>query len=115
MGSILIAFGDVKRGTEVAKVAELLLEKKNTKEMKSKVHYILEGFVNHWTCPLQGTLQPLLQGYKLGLETGDTESACYNRKCLSPIDWVQFDPHVSETNYSRYSWYPPLVCIPPTR
>ena len=36
--------------------------------------------VDHWTTPLQDGVQPLLEGYQVGLQSGDVESAAYNRE-----------------------------------
>jgi len=37
-------------------------------------------YSHHWTSPLHDTIEPLLKGYQVGFEVGDTDSACY---CLT--------------------------------
>lgn len=64
----------------MAKTVELLLAKPNMERMRSRSIFICEGMINHWTAPLQGILAPLLQGYQIGLQSGDLESAAINRK-----------------------------------
>lgn len=58
--------------------AELLLERPGMKQMKSSTSYRVNALVYHFTAPLQRGIQPLLQGYQWGLESGDIESACVN-------------------------------------
>lgn len=72
------AFGKFDEGEEMARTVELLLRKPGMQRMKSRSFYILEGFIRHWTCPLRATRGPLLNGYRVGLETGDVESAAFN-------------------------------------
>jgi len=86
------------------KVVDLILAKPNQgmDRMKSRSMYVCETMigkflciyyafldfpsglifytVDHWTTPLHGTLPPLLEGYQVGLRSGDVESAAYNRE-----------------------------------
>mmetsp|Transcript_39577 Transcript_39577/g.95158 ORF Transcript_39577/g.95158 Transcript_39577/m.95158 type:complete len:1108 (-) Transcript_39577:206-3529(-) len=71
-------FGDPKRGREMGKAAELLAQNPEMKMMKSRVLFCVQALVYHHTSSLQGTLRPLLEGYQIGLRTGDTESACWS-------------------------------------
>ena len=74
------AFGEFDRGREMGRAAELLLERKGMRDMISRIRFVNQGMIQHWTTPLKRTLQPLLDGYIIGLETGDTESAGWNSK-----------------------------------
>lgn len=71
-------FGDPKRGREMGRAGELIVQSSEMKRMKSRVLFHVHGINYHNTSPLQGTLRPMLEGYQVGLQTGDTESACWN-------------------------------------
>eukprot|EP00985_Skeletonema_marinoi_P033211 scaffold40730_cov139-Skeletonema_marinoi.AAC.1 len=43
----------------------------------SNTIFVTQTFCYHWTSPLQDTIEPLLKGYQVGLEIGDTVKACY--------------------------------------
>ncbi len=66
----------------MAKAVELLLSKPNASmnRMRSRSIHILESFIHHWSRPLHQTLPRLLEGYTVGLTSGDTEDAAMNRK-----------------------------------
>ncbi|EJK71876.1 hypothetical protein THAOC_06644 [Thalassiosira oceanica] len=79
-------FGNPKRGLEMARAAELILEKPGMNRIKSRTIFVCEGLIRHWTEPLRSTLDPLLRGYKIGLECGDGQSAGIN---LTPVIGLQ--------------------------
>jgi len=90
---LCVAFGEIKRGIEMSKAAELLLiNKPDRRRMKSRVTFHVEGFVYWWTRPIHESLQPLLQGYQVGIETGDIGSACYNLLFRTPLLWYAARP-----------------------
>ena len=62
----------------MGKAAELLAQNPEMKMVKSRVLFCVQALVYHHTSSLQGTLRPLLEGYQIGLRTGDTESACWS-------------------------------------
>lgn len=66
---------DINTGYEWGKLARNLVEKYNIKEIKSKVLTTIWGFINHWKRPLRDAINPLLEAYKTGIETGDLEFA----------------------------------------
>jgi predicted ATPase/signal transduction histidine kinase len=77
-GLILCAFAnDIEGGYRSGTIALNLLEKFSAKEFKAKVFNIVYSFVWHWKNHLQENLDPLLDGYQSGIETGDLEFAAY--------------------------------------
>eukprot|EP00984_Skeletonema_dohrnii_P035048 scaffold34601_cov142-Skeletonema_dohrnii-CCMP3373.AAC.4 len=42
--------------------------------------FLTHTYCHHWTSPLHDTIEPLLKGYQVGFEVGDTDSACF---CLA--------------------------------
>ncbi|MEH2357550.1 ATP-binding sensor histidine kinase [Nostoc sp.] len=67
--------GEIDFGYEFAQLAHLLLEHFNAKELKSRVYVGIYCCVWHWKEPLNNSLPFLREGYEVGLETGDLESA----------------------------------------
>ncbi len=77
-GYILSAFmGQIKRGTDFADLALVLHEKLDTKPLSASIYTVYYDLVKHWTMPLADTLEPLLKGFRLGMETGDAEFTSY--------------------------------------
>eukprot|EP00984_Skeletonema_dohrnii_P003657 scaffold1255_cov225-Skeletonema_dohrnii-CCMP3373.AAC.2 len=74
-------FGKPHEGREMAKAAELILEKPGMRSSAIRTVFITQSFCYHWTSPLQDTIAPLLEGYQIGLEIGDTSSACWCLVC----------------------------------
>ncbi|MEG4575720.1 AAA family ATPase [Microcoleus sp. N3A4] len=67
--------GEIDFGYECAQLAHLLLDRFNAKEMKARVYVGIYCSVWHWKEPLKNSLPFLREGYQVGLETGDLESA----------------------------------------
>ena len=74
------AFGKPREASEMARAVDLILAKPGLAKMKSRSTFMCEGYIHHWTNPIQSSLAPLLEGYQAGLRTGDTESAAFNRE-----------------------------------
>lgn len=75
---------------EMSKAVELMLANPNMARMKARSIHVRETFIHHWLMPLQGTFAPLLEGYQVGLTSGDIESAAMNRKCLLQFVLISF-------------------------
>eukprot|EP00985_Skeletonema_marinoi_P027532 scaffold22783_cov154-Skeletonema_marinoi.AAC.1 len=73
-------FGKTHEGLEMAKAAELILERPGMTSSASNTVFATQSCCYHWASPLQDTIAPLLEGYQIGLEIGDTDRACW---CLS--------------------------------
>ncbi|MBD2694685.1 AAA family ATPase [Anabaena catenula] len=71
------ALGDIESGYKFGNLALSLLTQLNAKETAAKTIYIVSAFIQHWQEHGKQTLEPLLEGYTLGLETGDLENATY--------------------------------------
>ncbi|HEY9638027.1 MAG TPA: AAA family ATPase [Coleofasciculaceae cyanobacterium] len=69
--------GDIESGCQFGKLALSLLNQLKAKEVKTRTMQIVYSFISHWHEPVSGTLQPLLEAYQSGLETGDLEYAAY--------------------------------------
>lgn len=78
LGIVKIAGGEYQAAGDFAGHALLLLDKLKSKKPESRTLYLSWFLLFPWTKPLPSTLKYLLQGYKVGMETGDTESAMWN-------------------------------------
>ena len=67
--------GEIDTGYEFGEMALLLLDRLNAFKLKSKTLFAVNCFIRHWKSPVKETLNPLLQAYTSGLETGDIEYA----------------------------------------
>jgi GAF domain-containing protein len=69
--------GDIETGYKFGNLALNLLERLNAKKVKARTIAIVNYFIRHWQEHGRQTLQPLLLGYSIGLETGDLEYGTY--------------------------------------
>ncbi|MGF1673839.1 MAG: AAA family ATPase, partial [Rivularia sp. (in: cyanobacteria)] len=73
-GLILSAFtGATARGYQFGQLGLTLMHKLSAPQLGAKITAIFDNCIRHWQDPLQTTLKPLLQGYQIGLQTGDLE------------------------------------------
>ncbi|BBD59007.1 two-component hybrid sensor and regulator [Nostoc sp. HK-01] len=78
-GLILCGFmGDIHAGYEFGQLSLKLLEKFQINAFKSRAYFIINSFIRHWKEPLQNIIPSLLEGYQIGLETGDWECVALN-------------------------------------
>ena len=40
--------------------------------------FVYNALVRHWVAPLKETIAPMLEGYRIGMETGDLDFAAFN-------------------------------------
>ncbi|MCL2932791.1 MAG: AAA family ATPase [Trichodesmium sp. MAG_R03] len=69
---------DIDTGYLFGRLACELLEKFHSKDQKSRVFQIVYNAIEHWKIHIRETFPHVLEGYKIGLETGDLEFAAYN-------------------------------------
>ncbi|BAY23936.1 serine/threonine protein kinase and signal transduction histidine kinase with GAF and PAS/PAC sensor [Calothrix sp. NIES-2100] len=69
--------GDIESGYEFGQLALRQLSQPDTQALKAKTLLSVNIFIIHWKKHFRETLQPLLEGYQSGLETGDSEFAAY--------------------------------------
>jgi len=70
--------GDIESGYEFGKLALSLLERLNANELKVRTSLTVNCFIKPWKLPAKETLKPLMDGYQMGLETGDLEYAAFS-------------------------------------
>lgn len=69
--------GEITAGAESGRLALRLLDVLEEKTCKARTLVTVNFFIAHWTVHLRETLDPLLEAYRSGLETGDFEYAGY--------------------------------------
>jgi PAS domain S-box-containing protein len=69
--------GDIESGYEFGQLALKQLSQPNTLPLKAKTLLSVNIFIAHWKQHSRETLQPFIEGYHSGLETGDLEFAAY--------------------------------------
>ncbi|MBW4618969.1 MAG: AAA family ATPase [Cyanosarcina radialis HA8281-LM2] len=70
--------GKIEDGYEFGKLALKLSENRSLDDIKVRVHHIFNGFIKHWKEPGKETLNPYRETYRMGIETGEVECACYS-------------------------------------
>jgi len=80
-GILLCLKGDLKGGNEFGDVALGFLEHPGMRETIARTLMIVHSCVYHWVHPIQQSIQPLLEGYRIGLENGDIEGAMLSLHC----------------------------------
>ncbi|MDJ0761412.1 MAG: AAA family ATPase [Myxococcota bacterium] len=78
-------FFDIENGYKWGKLAVDLVEKLQIKETKARVLLVFWFMINPWKNSIHESLDPLLETYKIGLETGDLEFSAHsaNTYCIS--------------------------------
>jgi PAS domain S-box-containing protein len=69
--------GNIELGYQFGQLALKLLSQPHTHALKARTLLIVNNSIIHWKEHARELLKPLLEGYQIGLETGDLESAAY--------------------------------------
>ncbi|MBD2164734.1 AAA family ATPase [Calothrix membranacea FACHB-236] len=97
--------GDIERGYKFGKLALNIVFKYNPKEVKARVMEVFNVLIRHWQDHNREALQPLLDTYSTGLETGDLEFASYALYSYSSFSYLigkeLTDLEMEMANYSN--------------
>jgi predicted ATPase len=78
VGLLLSCFmDDFAAGWKYAKNAIAMLKRLKCKEVESRTIFVAYTYPAQWIKPMQDCMKPLIKGYKVGLSTGDLQSAMY--------------------------------------
>ncbi len=69
---------DIENGYRFGMLGLRLMENHDARECKARTMFIFSGFIGHWKDHVRTTLAPLLEGYQVGLGTGDLEYAGFS-------------------------------------
>ena len=70
--------GDIDSGYQWGQLALMLLQRFDTRALKAKVNFLFNTFIRPWKEPTKAGLDPSIEAFQSGLETGDIEYACYS-------------------------------------
>ncbi|MBE9230089.1 serine/threonine protein kinase, partial [Phormidium sp. LEGE 05292] len=68
---------NIEMGYQFGQLALKLLSQPYTSALRARTLLLVNDFIIHWKKHTRELLKPLLEGYQIGLETGDLESAAY--------------------------------------
>jgi predicted ATPase/signal transduction histidine kinase/CheY-like chemotaxis protein/tRNA A-37 threonylcarbamoyl transferase component Bud32 len=69
--------GDIESGYEFGQLALRLLSQPNTHSLKARILTMVSHFIIPWKEHIRESLEPCLEAYQSGLESGDLEFAAY--------------------------------------
>ena len=72
------ALGDIERGYEFGRLSMELLKRLDNRDGQARGIMVYYTLVRPWKKSLRGSLKPLLDGYKIGLENGEQDFATLN-------------------------------------
>lgn len=77
---IVLAAGlfDFKGAIKFGKMGLKLVEKLGARDQEAKTIFVYNALVRHWKYPMKESIEPMLEGYRIGLETGDLGFATFN-------------------------------------
>ena len=65
-------------GVEYGKIGLALIDKLDARDQACKTIFTYNALVRHWKYPTKDSIEPMLEGYRIGLETGDLGFATFN-------------------------------------
>lgn len=77
-GVILCRLGDISLGYQFGQLAIRLLDKFQSRSLKSRVYAPFGYFIEHWKADLNSASGYLMESFKTGMQTGDLEYAGYS-------------------------------------
>ncbi len=82
-GLILCGLGDINTGYQFGQLALSLVNRFKAQELKSCTLFFINCFIRHWKEHIRETLQPFLEAYQIGMETGDLQYAAISAYCYA--------------------------------
>jgi PAS domain S-box-containing protein len=76
-GLLLVLIGEIVPGYQFASFALNLFKRYYTQELASKMYNVYFALISKWKSHMREALDPLLEAYQKGLETGDLEWAAH--------------------------------------
>ncbi|MCP4601486.1 MAG: AAA family ATPase [Proteobacteria bacterium] len=77
-GIILTALGDMEEAYKFGNLALKITDKYNAKELKPTIIFFYNALLRHWKEHIGKAAEAALEGYKIGIETGNLEYAALN-------------------------------------
>jgi predicted ATPase len=80
--------GKLGEGYKMGEVAKHLLSRLPNKASTSRTIFLIHQFLSHWVKPAFQGIKISYEGYIVGLQIGDVESALYNRMSAALFSWA---------------------------
>ncbi|WP_339135603.1 MAG: AAA family ATPase [Candidatus Electrothrix sp. GW3-4] len=98
------AFNNIKKGYQTGQAGLWVLEKFSSDALRAKVFASYYVTVHHWKRHAQESIQPLIEGCRYGLETGDLEFAGITlMHCSSYLCWLGHPLPIVEEQHKKFS------------
>ncbi len=69
---------DFRSAIAFGKMGLKLVEKLDARDQAARTVFVYNALVRHWKYPMKESIEPMIEGYKIGLETGDLGFATFN-------------------------------------
>lgn len=76
--ALISGFGDIDAGYRFGKLGMQLSERPSARKLRAAVIYVYNTQIRHWKEHYRNTIEPYLEGCRIGLETGDLLFAADN-------------------------------------
>ncbi|MBN1365669.1 MAG: diguanylate cyclase [Syntrophaceae bacterium] len=77
-GIVRATIFDFDGAIESGKMGLKLIDKLNAKAYECRAIFVYNALVRHWKFPTKDSIEPFMEGYKIGMETGDLGFATFN-------------------------------------
>ncbi|WP_293128170.1 ATP-binding sensor histidine kinase [Microcoleus sp. bin38.metabat.b11b12b14.051] len=100
---ILCRLGDISLGYQFGELAIRLLKRFPSGSIKSRVYAAFGSFIQHWKTDIELGLGYLMEGFQIGLETGDLEYVgyCIDVYCTYKL-WMGYPLNLVEEETGKY-------------
>ncbi|MBN1365182.1 MAG: AAA family ATPase [Syntrophaceae bacterium] len=77
-GIVRAVLFDLDGAVEFGKLGFKLMEKLDAKAYECRIIFVYNALIRHWKYSMKESIEPFLEGYRTGLETGDLGFATFN-------------------------------------
>ncbi|CAB9514642.1 Transcriptional regulator [Seminavis robusta] len=80
--------GALQEGYRQGTIAMAMMKHIPDRSCESRMTFLFHGVVAHWVTPTHTNIKPLQDGYNIGMQIGDVESAMYNLFHIASSSWT---------------------------
>lgn len=88
---------DFDSAIEFGQLGLKLVDKLDARDQESRTIFVYNALVRHWKYPMKDSIEPLLEGYRIGLETGDLGFATFSL-IFTEVHYIFTGRELSELN-----------------
>ena len=103
-GIVRVVLFDFKGAIEFGKLGLKLIDKLDARAYECRSIFVYNALVRHWSYPTKDSIEPLMEGYRIGLETGDLGFATFNldftevHNIFSGMDLSELERYMERNN-----------------